>query len=152
MDRPPGRAGSRPPDRLHDGLPGPDRARRGHHRTAHGYVAGRLRESRQRRAGNAPARRRGSGSAPRCLRHVAPAEVQRRRQPATAGDRRHTPAARSVHGANLAQANFRSADVRGADLEETIIDDTAFEGALADETTWWPPGFDPGSAGVRDDG
>lgn len=57
-----------------------------------------------------------------------------------------------LHGANLAQANLCGADVRGTDLEETVVDGTDFEGALADETTWWPAGFDPLSAGVRNGG
>lgn len=54
--------------------------------------------------------------------------------------------------ASLAQADLRGADLRGADLAghganrvlwERRIGSAQFEGAVYDETTRWPPGFNP---------
>ena len=54
-----------------------------------------------------------------------------------------------LHGANLTGANFGGADLRGTDLEETTLHEADLRNSIADETTWWPAGFDPQAAGVQ---
>ena len=46
-------------------------------------------------------------------------------------------------GSNLASANLRNADLRGTDLTGTVLTEVDFDGAVHDETTWWPDDFDP---------
>jgi len=53
-----------------------------------------------------------------------------------------------LRGANLAGANLSGSDLRGADLREATLADADLISAQADETTWWPNGFDPTAEGV----
>ncbi|MFB8281571.1 pentapeptide repeat-containing protein [Nocardia colli] len=53
-----------------------------------------------------------------------------------------------LRGANLTDANLRQADLRGADLEDAILGGADLRGATADQSTWWPAGFDIAAAGV----
>ena len=48
-----------------------------------------------------------------------------------------------LQGANLSGAYLAVTDLRGADLTDAVLEDTRFIGALWDETTLWPDGFDP---------
>jgi hypothetical protein len=54
-----------------------------------------------------------------------------------------------LHGANLAGANLCGADLRGVDLEYAVLEEADLQGAIADETTWWPANYDPENAGVQ---
>jgi Pentapeptide repeats (8 copies) len=51
-------------------------------------------------------------------------------------------------GARLDGARLDLADLRGADLSQADLADATFRGAVADDTTIWPAGFDPQHAGV----
>jgi len=48
----------------------------------------------------------------------------------------------NIKEATLVEVDFRKADLRGADLHEATIRDCKFEGAIVDNTTQLPPGFD----------
>lgn len=52
--------------------------------------------------------------------------------------------------ANLTGANFRDVDFCGADMTGATFDKTDCSGAIYDEETKWPEGFDPQSVGARD--
>jgi uncharacterized protein YjbI with pentapeptide repeats len=64
----------------------------------------------------------------------------------------------NLEGANLEGANLRYANLEGANLEEaclylaklrdTDLSRVNLTAVWADEETTWPPGFDPGAAGV----
>jgi hypothetical protein len=76
--------------------------------------------------------------------------------------------AADLRGAELGEANLSSADLRGADLRranlspadlsdiklaaadlrDALLRATNFEGALYDDSTAWPDGFDPAAAGA----
>lgn len=51
-------------------------------------------------------------------------------------------------GARLGRARLTGADLRGANLTDADLADAHIEGALADDTTTWPAGFDWISKGV----
>lgn len=52
--------------------------------------------------------------------------------------------------ARLIETDLRGADLRGAVLHSSIgLASAHLDGAIADRTTSWPPGFDPLRAGVR---
>lgn len=52
-------------------------------------------------------------------------------------------------GADLTRAQLYEADLRGADLREAHLGDAKLEGAIYDEKTTFPSGFDPDKAGLR---
>jgi hypothetical protein len=54
-----------------------------------------------------------------------------------------------MSGANLKAAILREADLRGADLTGVNLNETDLEGAVADDETTWPNGFDRRSAEAR---
>lgn len=56
--------------------------------------------------------------------------------------------AADLTGARLNGARLDLADLRGADFSQADLTDTTFRGAMADDTTIWPAGFDPQRAGV----
>lgn len=51
-------------------------------------------------------------------------------------------------GADLSLADFTDARLQGADFTEADLFGITLEGALYDDTTLWPPGFDPQGAGA----
>ncbi|MEU1915086.1 pentapeptide repeat-containing protein [Streptomyces massasporeus] len=51
-------------------------------------------------------------------------------------------------GPTYPACDLRGADVRGADFSLAVLSGAVLTGARADQTTRWPQGFDPGSAGV----
>lgn len=53
-----------------------------------------------------------------------------------------------ARGADFRGADLRLADLRGADLSTADLAETRLTGALADEHTRWPAGFDHSAAGV----
>lgn len=53
-----------------------------------------------------------------------------------------------LRAAHLGHARLDFADIRGADLAGADLTGTSLRGALADEDTTWPDGFDPAAAGV----
>jgi uncharacterized protein YjbI with pentapeptide repeats len=56
--------------------------------------------------------------------------------------------AADLTGARLRGARFDLADLRGADFTTADVAGATFAGAVADDTTTWPDGFDPQQAGV----
>ncbi|WP_406081279.1 pentapeptide repeat-containing protein [Micromonospora sp. NBC_00858] len=52
-------------------------------------------------------------------------------------------------GAHLVRADFRFALLGEANFSGANLREARFEGAVADETTVWPAGFDPSSAGIH---
>jgi len=55
----------------------------------------------------------------------------------------------TLAGAHLAGASLVEADLRGTDLSGADLTGTDLRGAVADETTTWPEGFDPPAEVVR---
>ncbi|UCH14989.1 MAG: pentapeptide repeat-containing protein, partial [Bacteroidales bacterium] len=55
----------------------------------------------------------------------------------------------NIKEASLQEVDFRKSDLRGADLHEATIVDCKFEGAIADNTTLFPPGFDTKDKGLE---
>ncbi len=55
----------------------------------------------------------------------------------------------NIKEASLQEVDFRDSDLRGADLHEAEILDCKFEGAIVDDTTLFPPGFDTGDKGLE---
>ena len=51
-------------------------------------------------------------------------------------------------GANLTRSNLRYADLTGADLRYADLRGADLRGAVANDATVWPDGFDPTAAGV----
>lgn len=54
----------------------------------------------------------------------------------------------NLRGANLNEADLRDAYLVGADLRETDLSHTNLNGAMYDDSTKWPDGFDPTQAGA----
>ena len=50
---------------------------------------------------------------------------------------------------DLRGADFSGADIRGANLNSALLEASKFEGALYDEKTKWPVGFDPTKEGAK---
>jgi len=55
----------------------------------------------------------------------------------------------NFENANLSYTDFSYCGLHGANLNGTNLDSSIFEGAMFDETTIWPEGFDPISKGAR---
>jgi uncharacterized protein YjbI with pentapeptide repeats len=51
-------------------------------------------------------------------------------------------------GANYSETNLRSVDLSGANLYGVCLFVTDLTGAVAEQGTRWPDGFDPEAAGV----
>lgn len=56
-----------------------------------------------------------------------------------------------LYGADLTGANLARADLRGADFSGALLHGADLTAARADDTTWWPDGFDPQVYGVNGD-
>jgi hypothetical protein len=55
----------------------------------------------------------------------------------------------NLRGFDLSAANLRYADLRGADLRGASLFTAVMDGAVYDEETRWPVGFDPEQHGAR---
>ncbi len=54
----------------------------------------------------------------------------------------------NLNEANLVKADLRGADLRGAIMGEAVLTGANLRGAIADQSTIFPPGFDPEKEGV----